>query len=107
VIEPRRREEREEKHLLLVICYVRFAIGAQIQVPCWQIANRKCFASCSSRLRGSFYFFSIQLIQYSFHSTDSPADKTWMGFKPSSMTAYSSVCVFFAWLARVFGCGPW
>src|SRR5205807_7697781 len=50
---------------------------------------------------------SIQLIQYSFHSTDSPSGKTWMGFSPSSITAYSSVCVFFVWLASALGCGPW
>jgi hypothetical protein len=40
------------------------------------------------------YFFSIQLAQYSFHSTCSPAGSTWIGLSPSSITAYSSVCVF-------------
>ena len=47
-------------------------------------------------------FFSIQLDQYSCHSTCSPAGSTWMGFSPSSMTAYSSVWLFFVdWRA------PW
>ena len=41
------------------------------------------------------YFFSIQLIQYSFHSTLSPAGSTSMGLRPSSMTALSSVNAFF------------
>ncbi len=47
------------------------------------------------RETGSSPLAAIQLIQYSFHSTASPAGSTWIGFRPSSITAYSSVCVFF------------
>ena len=39
-------------------------------------------------------YFSIQLAQYSFHSTLSPAGSTWIGFSPSSITAHSSVNAF-------------
>ena len=40
-------------------------------------------------------YFSIQLIQYSIHSTLSPAGSTSRGLSPSSITALSSVNAFF------------
>jgi len=40
-------------------------------------------------------YFSIQLIQYSIHSTLSPAGSTSIGLSPSSITALSSVNAFF------------
>ena len=40
------------------------------------------------------HFFSIQLAQYSFHSTLSPAGRISKGLRPSSITALSSVNVF-------------
>jgi len=55
---------------------------------------------------GPTYFVSIQLIQYSFHSTLSPAGSTSIGLRPSSITALSSVNAFFPWLASALGCGP-
>ncbi len=58
---------------------------------------------CCTGAHGAFF---IQLFQYSLHSTASPAGRTCMGLSPSSITAYSSVCVLFPWAASALGCGP-
>src|ERR1019366_734579 len=70
--------------------------------PC--IGNGCAPATALADRPGGLSYFSIQLIQYSFHSTLPPAGSTSMGLRPSSITALSSVNAFFPWLARALGC---